>query len=345
MRGSSTVPDPCARRADSWSKGAPSPRQGCTLLPGLIDAHVHLTADASPDFAARMSIDSAAVATGKMARNALSTLRAGFTAVRDLGGKAPVNLRVRDALRAGLIRGTSVLSAGHVICARGGHGHFMGKECEGTEAVRLAASRELAAGADLGMFISNGGILTRHTDPGSCELSKAEISAGIERAHAAGAKTAAHALSTKGIADAVAAGVDSIEHGYMLSPDTVEAMLKRGTFLVPTISALARIIAAGRGSRYPRGGRGEGQSRARCGAEQPHHGAHRGCQGCDGNRRRHFLRPPRSERGRATRDGMPEDPVLSPCRPVGATHRSGAPSSGSRRPPELGAADSVVHNR
>lgn len=224
---------------------------GCTLLPGLIDAHVHLTADASPDFAAQMSNDAAAVATGKMARNALSTLRAGFTAVRDLGGKARVNLRVRDALKAGLIRGTSVISAGHVICARGGHGQFMGKECEGTEAVRLAVSEELAAGADLVKFISTGGILTRRTDPGSCELSKAEITAGIKRAHAAGAKTATHALSTKGIADAVVAGVDSIEHGYLLSPDTVEVMLKRGTFLVPTISALARIIAAGEEAGIP----------------------------------------------------------------------------------------------
>ena len=224
---------------------------GCSLLPGLIDAHVHLTADGSPDLAAQMVRDPPGIAALKMANNARATLRAGFTTVRDLGGRGHVNLHVRDALRNGIVLGTSVLSAGHVICMTGGHGHFMGLESDGVEAVRRSVRGELKAGVDVVKFISTGGVLTRGVDPSSYQLNLDEIIAGVEEAHKAGRKTATHAQGTTGIEFAVRAGIDSIEHGYYLTPGIVEEMVKRGTFLVLTITSLTNIIEPGEAGGIP----------------------------------------------------------------------------------------------
>jgi imidazolonepropionase-like amidohydrolase len=218
---------------------------GHTLLPGLIDAHVHLTADGSPDLASQMLNDTQGIAALKMANNALRTLRAGVTTVRDLGGRAHVNLQVRDALRNGMITGTSVLSAGHVICTTGGHGHFMGLESDGVDSVRHSVRTEIKAGADLVKFISTGGVLTKGADPSRYQLTFEEISVGVEEAHKAGKKTATHAQGTRGIEFAVKAGIDSIEHGYYLTPNLVEEMVKRGTYLVLTITSLTNIIGPG----------------------------------------------------------------------------------------------------
>ena len=126
--------------------------------------------------------------------------------MRDLGGRAHVNLQVRDALRNGMITGTSVLSAGHVICATGGHGHFMGLESDGVDSVRHSVRTEIKAGADLVKFISTGGVLTKGADPSRYQLTFEEISVGVEEAHKAGKKTATHAQGTRGIEFAVKAG-------------------------------------------------------------------------------------------------------------------------------------------
>jgi imidazolonepropionase-like amidohydrolase len=224
---------------------------GCTLLPGLIDAHVHLTADGSPDLARQMTQDTPAIAALRMAGHALLSLQAGFTTVRDLGGIGHVNLHVRDAIRSGMIPGCSVLCAGHVICMTGGHGYFMGLESDGPDAVRKSVRQELKAGADLAKFISTGGVLTRGVDPSCYQLNEDEINAGVEEAHKTGKKTATHAQGTRGIELAVKAGIDSIEHGYYLTPELIELMLKKGTFLVLTITSLTNIIGPGESAGIP----------------------------------------------------------------------------------------------
>jgi imidazolonepropionase-like amidohydrolase len=218
---------------------------GHTVLPGLIDTHVHITATGAPDLAHQMLSESPSISALKAANNLANTLKAGFTTVRDLGGRNYVNLQVRDAIEEGLIPGSRVLSSGHVICITGGHGHFMGLESDGPYGVKYSVRKELKAGADLIKFISTGGVLTKGVDPMRYQFDFEEIQAGIIEAHKAGKKTSTHAQGTQGIAFAVKAGIDSVEHGYFLNEKIVEEMLKNDTFLVLTITSLTNIIDTG----------------------------------------------------------------------------------------------------
>ena len=156
---------------------------GRTVMPGLIDAHVHLTADGSPDLMAQLLKDSPARAALKMARQAEATLEAGFVALRDLGGRDHVNIDVGRAIDEGEVPGPRVLSSGHVICMTGGHGWVMGLESDGPEAVRRAVRLEIKAGAKVIKFISTGGVLTKGVEPGQPQLSQEEINIGVEEAH------------------------------------------------------------------------------------------------------------------------------------------------------------------
>lgn len=224
---------------------------GCTLLPGLIDAHVHLCLDGSPDPMGVLERTPDALLALRMAGHARKTLFSGITTVRDMGGKNGVDLVVRDAIRAGLIPGPRMLASGKPIVMTGGHGWPMAREADGPHEVRKAAREQIKAGADLIKLMATGGVMTQGVEPGSAQLTEEELRAAVEEAHKAGRRTATHAQGTQGILNALRAGIDSIEHGIFLSQEAVRLMLETRVTLVPTISALHCIEKHGVEARIP----------------------------------------------------------------------------------------------
>ena len=225
--------------------------EGCTLLPGFIDAHIHLCMDGSADPVARCIQESAITTTLKAAHFARETLMAGITTVRDMGGVAGIDLGLKQAFRSGLVPGPRMLVSGQLICMTGGHGWQLGREANGPDEVRRAAREQIKAGVDIVKLMATGGVLTPGVGPGSEQFTEEELRAGVEEAHKAGRKTATHAMGTKGIMNALRAGIDSIEHGVYLDEETVSLMKKQGVALIPTISALYHIETKGLAAGIP----------------------------------------------------------------------------------------------
>ena len=221
------------------------PLDGQTLLPGFIDAHIHICMDGSPDPVAASLSESPTLTTLKAAQSARRTLMAGVTTVRDMGAKDGIDFGLRQAINSGLIPGPRMLISGRLICMTGGHGWQIGLEANGPDEVRKAAREQIKAGADIVKLMATGGVLTPAVEPGSEQFTEEELRAGVEEAHKAGKKTATHAMGTRGILNALKAGIDSIEHGVYLDDETVSIMVKRKTPLIPTISALYNIESKG----------------------------------------------------------------------------------------------------
>ena len=226
-------------------RGARVDLSGSTLLPGLINCHVHLCLGAEADPTRPLREESVAVTAIKAAVRARQTLDAGVTTVRDLGGRDYCELGLRRAIQDGLVAGPRILAAGRPVCMTGGHGHWLAREADGPDDVRRAVREQLKAGADVIKIIATGGVLTPGVEPGSPQLTFDEMRAAIEEARKAGRRTAAHAMGVDGIADAVKAGITSIEHGVYLSDEVVASMRSDGTYLVPTLIAPAAITAGG----------------------------------------------------------------------------------------------------
>jgi imidazolonepropionase-like amidohydrolase len=241
-----------------------------TVMPGLIDVHVHLTSDANlpwyETLRPKYSEDYAAV-TG--VKNALITARAGFTTVRDVGSDGAAAIAVRDAIRDGSVPGPRLEVSGQPLSMIGGHadpavglspqlrdaiaaGPGMFTVCTGTEECSKAVRRLAAQGVDLIKFMATGGVL----DPGDIGLeqhfSDVEMKAIIDTAHALHLKVAAHAHGAKGIDAAVRAGVDSIEHGTFIDAQGVADMKAHGTYYVATLLAFRGAVGMiGKGLLQP----------------------------------------------------------------------------------------------
>ncbi|MGE5257374.1 MAG: amidohydrolase family protein [Hyphomicrobiales bacterium] len=219
--------------------------KGRTLLPGFIDAHVHLCLDGSPDPVTAFMNTPLPISLLKAANFARDTLMAGVTTIRDMGAKDGIDLGLRQAIRTGLVPGPRMLVSGQLICMTGGHGWPLGREANGADEVRKAAREQIKAGVDIVKLMATGGVMTPAVEPGSEQFTEAELAAGVEEAHKAGKKTATHAMGTNGILNALRAGIDSIEHGVYLDDEAVELMKKRGVPLIPTLSALLQIESKG----------------------------------------------------------------------------------------------------
>jgi len=217
---------------------------GKTVIPGLMNCHTHICGvwqaqpGATPE---QLAVEY----TLRGARWLEEALNKGVTAIRDLGGKDHIDLGLKRAVEKGLLAGPWVRASGRAICMTGGHGHANGIEADGPHGARRAARLQLKAGADVIKLIATGGILTPGTQPGSPQLTQEEMAAAVEEAHKAGWTAAAHAEGREGIRNAVLAGVDSIEHGYGLDDEIIELMLRRGTFLCPTLTCDLRIAEHG----------------------------------------------------------------------------------------------------
>jgi imidazolonepropionase-like amidohydrolase len=227
------------------------PMDGGVLLPGFIDSHVHLCMDASPDPMTSALSESPTMTALKAANAARHTLLAGVTSVRDMGGKDGIDLGIRQAIQFGLIPGPRMLASGKLICMTGGHGWQVGVEVNGADEVRKAAREQIKAGVDIVKLMATGGVLTPAVEPGSEQLTEAELRAGVEEAHKAGKKTATHAMGTKGILNALRADIDSIEHGVYLDEQAVVLMKEKAIPLIPTCSALFNILSKGTEAGIP----------------------------------------------------------------------------------------------
>ena len=236
-------------------------QRGRTVMPGLIDVHVHLTQDSgrpwylplTPKFS-----ESYAAVIGL--KNALVMARAGFTTVRDLGSPGVAAIATRDAIREGSFAGPRVLVSGPALSMIGGHGddavgfnpelaaavneHGQINVCTGVDECARAVRKIAALGVDVIKFHATGGVL----DPGAMGLeqhfSDAEMKAIVDTSHSLGLKAAAHAHGARGILAAVRAGVDSIEHGTFIDDAGVRAMKERGTYYSATLMAFSGVQAA-----------------------------------------------------------------------------------------------------
>ena len=225
---------------------------GLTLLPGLINCHVHLCFGGEADPASAMLKEAYAATVIQAAVRASRTVEAGVTTVRDLGGRDYAELSVRDAVRAGSIPGPRMLCAGRGICITGGHGwHLVGREADGPDDVRKAVREQIKAGADVIKLFATGGVMTPGVDPNSAQLTLDEVRAGIEEARKAGRRTAAHAAGTDGIANCLEGGITTIEHGIYLTEELCRRMVRDGVALVPTLIAPAAIVAGGVAAGIP----------------------------------------------------------------------------------------------
>ncbi len=215
---------------------------GGTLLPGLIDCHVHLTLGGQPNPALVLAEERPAVTALQALKRAKDTLTNGVTALRDCGGKDYIDLAVRDACNSGQFVGPTIRASGRIICMTGGHGNRFGRAADGADEVVKAVREQVHAGSDLIKMMATGGVMTPGVNPEDAHLTFEELAAGVSEARRFHRCCACHAQGSEGILNATRAGVASIEHGVFMSEDCVEEMCRHGTFLVPTLSAVKNIL-------------------------------------------------------------------------------------------------------
>jgi len=225
--------------------------RGFTLLPGLIDCHVHLCLGGEPDVVETIARETPSLTLLKSGRAAQQTLEAGFTTVRDVGARDHSIFTLKQAIDAGLVPGPRIVGAGLAICMIGGHARFIGQEVQGTDQVRSVVRAQIAAGAEVIKVIASGGVLTPGTSPDQAQMTPDELQAAVDEAQQGGRKVAAHAHGASGMKNAIHAGAHSIEHATLMDEDAAVLMKQRGVFMVPTLSALATTAACRIGCGIP----------------------------------------------------------------------------------------------
>ena len=222
------------------------------VLPGLIDSHLHLDSDAGGDAALIESFtDSPARAAYRTAGNAKKTLMAGFTTVRNLGDGSGATLALRDAVAAGELPGPRIIDAGRSISTTSGHmdATLSASEdlhgsidqenlCDGVESCRQAVRKQIRRGVDVIKIATTGGVNSRIGSGLGRQIFDDEVKALVDTAHLYGKKVAVHAHSDDGINAALAVGADSIEHGTMLTDESIKLFKAAGAYYVPTLSTV-----------------------------------------------------------------------------------------------------------
>jgi imidazolonepropionase-like amidohydrolase len=214
-----------------------------TVLPGLIDAHTHITFDPNFGYSSLgISIPREAL-TG--AKNAKITLEAGFTTIRNVGASGYADVALRDAVNAGDIAGPRMLVSGPALSITGGHcdnnllpfdyHRFNEGVADGVEAVQRKTREIIKYGADVIKVCATGGVMSKGDDPNAAQYTLEEMKAIVADAHRLGRKVAAHAHGAQGVIWASEAGVDSIEHGHLMNDAAIATLKKNGTYLVPTL--------------------------------------------------------------------------------------------------------------
>src|SRR5215472_15443229 len=215
-----------------------------TLLPGLIDAHTHLTFGVDEIGYSALGISVAREAlTG--AKNARITLEAGFTTVRNVGANGYSDVALRDAINAGDVPGPHMLVSGPALGITGGHCdenllpfefHYQAEGvADGVQAVQHKVREVIKYGADVIKICATGGVMSKGDDPNASQYTLEEMKAIVAEAHRLGRKVAAHAHGAEGVRWASIAGVDSVEHGHLMDEESIATLKKNGTYIVPTL--------------------------------------------------------------------------------------------------------------
>jgi imidazolonepropionase-like amidohydrolase len=203
-----------------------------TVMPGMFDCHEHLTLDVGDEAAQCAEPD--AWLTIVAVQNARKILEAGITTMRDVGEKNFIDVEMKRAIESGMVSGPRLLISGHPIIRTGGHAHFLGRETDGVGDMRRAVREQVKQGVDLIKIMVSGGMSTKGSRPDSQEFSTEEILACFDEAHRAGLPVAAHIHGGPGLRVAVEGGVDTVEHGIMMTEEDVQLLAEKGTWLVST---------------------------------------------------------------------------------------------------------------
>ena len=223
-----------------------------TVLPGLIDSHVHLSSDRGGEQALLAAVrDDTPLHAFEAQMNGMKTLRAGFTTVRNLGDDGGMTSSLREAVKRGWVQGPRIVDAAQSISTTGGHmdgrgslnddliAHWQPSPenlCDSVESCRRVVRRQIDMGADVIKFATTGGV---NSGTGlATRMFEDEAKALVDTAHAYGRKVAVHAHGADGIKLAVRAGADSIEHGTVMDDEIVKLMKARGIYYVPTLSTV-----------------------------------------------------------------------------------------------------------
>ena len=221
-----------------------------TVLPGLIDLHVHIENETSRDqIQKRMSMSSADIAY-EAQKHAMTTLMAGFTTVRDMGGSG-VNISLRNAINKGLVVGCRIFTSGKTIATTGGHGDptngwrpditFPDNVDDGVvnspEEARRAVRQRYKDGADWIKITATGGVLSIAKNGKAPQFMQDEVDAVVQTANDYGFRVAAHAHGAEGMKRALRAGVTTIEHGTFMDDEAIKIFIQKGTYYVPTVIA------------------------------------------------------------------------------------------------------------
>ncbi len=215
-----------------------------TVLPGLIDAHTHLTFENT-----KLGYDQLGISVPREAltgaKNARTTLLAGFTTVRNLGATGYSDIALRDAITDGDVPGPRMIVSGPALGITGGHcddnllpfeyHHSAEGVADGVPAVQQKVREVIKYGADVIKFCATGGVMSKGDDPNASQYTLEEMKALVADAHRLGRKVAAHAHGAQGVTWASEAGVDSIEHGHLMNDEAIATLKKNGTYLVPTL--------------------------------------------------------------------------------------------------------------
>ncbi len=237
---------------------------GTYVLPGLMDAHVHLASEQGATQMERLRRMNPVLSTVSALENARRTVLGGFTSVRNASAPFGVAIQLAKAVDQGRVTGPEIFASGRGLSITGGHGDPQNGWPEETlemigpatvdspDEVRKETRRQLRVGARAIKLFATGGVLSFGDKPDARGMTEEEMRAAVEEAHNVGVKVLAHAQGLQGIKNAVRAGVDSIEHGIYLDAEAADLMAERGTAFVPTLSAPEQIMAhASDTSRVP----------------------------------------------------------------------------------------------
>ncbi len=228
-------------------RDAPRRHVDGTIMPGLVDTHVHLGFDGGPAPVDRMNAESDPEQLVLMLRNARELLSAGVTTARDLGARGYLDVVVRDAIVRGDARGPRLIVSGAPLTPTGGHCWFMGGEADGGYELRAAVRRHHEHDVDSIKIMSTGGFMTKGSAPWFAQYSEDELRLAIDDAHRLGKKAVAHAHGIQGIRHAVRAGIDALEHCTFVASDgnlgfdaqVADEIAERGVYVSFTLNVLA----------------------------------------------------------------------------------------------------------
>lgn len=221
--------------------------QGQYMMPGMINAHVHIDSDVNnqfgkPEFGVHSEEEHVRGVITAVS-NMQNMLKNGVTVVRNVGTSHMTDIEIARMQAAGQIQGPMMIASGRTFSMTGGHGSDNGYEVDGVDEVRKTVRQAIKNGAQIIKFMVTGGVSAGDFEtPDQVQLNEDEIHAGVVEAHKKGIKVAAHAQGSEGIKIAIRAGVDSIEHAFHIDDEAIDMLKKHGTSVVPTMIAMKRII-------------------------------------------------------------------------------------------------------